>query len=140
MKNRFTLGTRLSLALSLAIASSLVANVVKAESHSTSRATVDALSQNIAKLIDLDPDRQNLVKLAIDRAIASKENGADKSEIAGGKTNTRPALQDRITNPQPIKTPNIQKDNVPTPIINGRIANPQPDRSPILVGKIKIGK
>lgn len=128
MKSRFTLGTRLSLALSLAISSSLVANVVKAESHSPSRATVDALSQNIAKLIDLDPDRQNLVKLAIDRAIASRENGAEKSEIAGDRAiqppNTRPAIRGKITNPQPINTPNVKKGQVTTPIISGKIAVP----------------
>ncbi len=125
MKTKFSLGTRLSLALSLAIASCLVANVVRAESRQPARTSVDNLSQTIAKLIDLDPSKQDLVTSALNRAIASKENTTIQPVTAGTPSNEqRPIINGKIRNPQ----------SSPSPIINGRIRNPQPSPSPLING------
>jgi hypothetical protein len=130
MKTKFGIGTRLSLALSLAIASCLVANVARAESGQPARISVDNLSQTIAKLIDLDPSKQDLVTSALNRAIASKENTTIQPVTAGvpvtPSKEPRPIINDKIQNPQPS----------PSPIINGRIRNPQPSPSPIVNGII----
>ena len=130
MNDKFMRHTRLSLALSLTIASFLVATVARAASHHPDPLAVDKLSQTIAKLINLERDRQNLLKLAIDRAIASKQIDADKYEVAGGKTTLppkpRPIIRGRIANPQPIQNPNIQKDDVRDPILAGKVAVPNP--------------
>jgi hypothetical protein len=129
MNSNFTLGTRLSLALSLTIASCLVANVVKAESAHTNRASVTNLSQTIAKLIDLDPTQQDLITSALHRAIASKENSVRQPVTAGvpvASTEPRPIIYGRIRNPQPS----------PSPIINGKVSNPKPTPSPIINGII----
>jgi hypothetical protein len=67
MKNKFTLGTRLSLILSLAIASFLVANVAQAESRQDPQAN-EKLSRTITKLVGLGADRQWLVEAALNRA------------------------------------------------------------------------
>jgi transcription elongation GreA/GreB family factor len=68
MKNKFTLGTRLSLILILAIASSFVANVAQAESRQEQQAQAE-LSRTITKLVDLGVNRQWLVEAALNRAI-----------------------------------------------------------------------
>jgi hypothetical protein len=67
MNNKFMLGTRLSLILSLAIASSLVANVAQAESRQDPQVN-EELSRTITKLVDLGADRQWLVEAALGRA------------------------------------------------------------------------
>ncbi len=131
MKNRFILSTRLSLALSLAIASCLVANIVKAESGQPTRTSVDNLSQTIAKLIDLDPTNQNLVTSALHRAIASKENSHKQPVTAGVPVSSspepRPIINGKIRNPQPS----------PSPIINGIIIKPQPRINGVIVNPNK---
>jgi hypothetical protein len=71
MKNKFTLGTRLSLVLSLAIASSLVANVAQAESRQERQAK-GSLSRTITELVDLGADRQWLVEAALNRATTAQ--------------------------------------------------------------------
>jgi hypothetical protein len=146
MKSQFSLGTRLSLALSLAIASCLVANVARAESQQPTRTSVESLSQTIAKLIDLDPAKQDLVTSALNRAIASKENAKptlqpvvtagvpvapsnEPRSIINGKirnpdSNPKPVIGGKFEKPQPS----------PSPIINGRIRNPQPSPSPLING------
>jgi hypothetical protein len=140
MKSQLSLGTRLSLALSLAIASCLVANVARAESQQPMRTSVANLSQTIAKLIDLDPSKQDLVTLALNRAIASKVNipqpvtagvpvasSTEQSPLTNGTVVTsqqKPIINGRIQNPQPS----------PSPIINGKIRNPQPSPSPLING------
>ncbi len=129
MKSNFTLGTRLWLTLSLTIASCLVANVVRAESARTNRASVDNLSQTISKLIALDPAHQDLVTSALHRAIASKENSVRQPVTAGvpaASTEPRPMINGRIRNPQPS----------PSPIINGKVSNPKPTPSPMINGII----
>jgi hypothetical protein len=67
MKGKFTIGARLSLVLSLAIASSLVANAAQAESRQERQAK-EELSQTITKLVGLGADRQWLVVAALNRA------------------------------------------------------------------------
>jgi hypothetical protein len=130
MKSQLSLGTRLSLALSLAIASCLVATVAKAESQQPARSSVANLSQTIAKLIDLDPSKQDLVTSALNRAIASKENVKPVIQpVTAGvpvapRNEPRPIINGKIQNPQPN----------PSPIINGRIRNPQPSPSPLING------
>jgi hypothetical protein len=132
MKTKFSLGTRLSLALSLAIASCLVANVARAESQQPTRTSVENLSQTIAKLIDLDPSKQDLVTSALNRAIASKENTKPTIQpVTAGvpvapDNERQPIINGKIRNPQPS----------PSPIINGRIRNPQPSPSPLINGII----
>jgi hypothetical protein len=149
MKSQFSLGTRLSLALSLAIASCLVANVARAESQQSTRTSVDNLSQTIAKLIDLDPAKQDLIASALNRAIASKEIAPPTPQpvvtagvpvaprtdeqswtknglIQKPQPKLRPIINGRYQNPQPN----------PSPIINGRIRNPQPNPSPLINGTI----
>ena len=145
MKSQFSLGTRLSLALSLAIASCLVANVARAESGQPTRTSVDNLSQTIAKLIDLDPSKQDLIASALNRAIASKEIATPKLQpvvtagvpVAPHTDEQRWIRNGLIQKPQPEPSPlingTIQK---PQPIINGRIRNPQPNPSPIINGII----
>jgi hypothetical protein len=101
MPNKSLLNPRLYLSLSLAIASTLVTNVVKAES-SQSNFAVSELSQKIAKLIDLEPDRQSLIASALNRAIASKEiptEAVDKVKT----TIPLPTIRGRYT--KPISTP-----------------------------------
>ena len=79
---------------------------------------ITALSQNISKSIDLTADYQNLVELAINRALLAKGERSDRQPIdpqaAGG-----------------IKAPTSQQ-----PITNGRVAYPrsQPSRKPIING------
>jgi hypothetical protein len=144
MKSQVSLGTRLSLALSLAIASCLVANVARAESQQPSRTSVENLSQTIAKLIDLDPANQDLVTSALHRAIASKENVTPTLQpiVTAGVPVTDHNEQRWIRNgliqkPQPESSPLINgKIQKPQPIINGRIRNPQPNPSPIINGII----
>ena len=144
MKSQFSLGTRLSLALSLAIASCLVANVARAESGQPTRTSVDNLSQTIAKLIDLDPAKQDLIASALNRAIASKEIATPTLQpivtagVPVAHHNERRWIKNGlIQKPQPEPSPlingTIQK---PQPIINGRIRNPQPNPSPIINGII----
>lgn len=137
MKSQLILGTRLSLALSLTIASCLVANVARAESGQPTRTSVENLSQTIAKLIDLDPSKQDLVTSALNRAIASKENATPTPQpvVTAGvpvapRTEQRWIKNGLIQNPQPN----------PSPIINGRIRNPEPNPSPIINGKIRNPK
>jgi hypothetical protein len=72
MRNRSFIHPHFYLSLSLAIASIFVANSVQAESTPPTP-TIGELSQKIAKLIDLEPDRQILITSALNRAIASKE-------------------------------------------------------------------
>jgi hypothetical protein len=67
MKNKFTLGARLSLVLSLTIASSLVANAAQAESRQERQAK-EELTRTITELVDLGADRQWLVEAALNRA------------------------------------------------------------------------
>jgi hypothetical protein len=95
MKNIPSKSNRLCLSLSLAIASAFVANVVKAEFQPPARdIKVDELSQKIARLIDLDLDRQILLTSALDRAIVAKETGAATAESVA------PASQQPKTPPQ----------------------------------------
>lgn len=79
MTNRSFIHPHFYLSLSLAIASILVASSVKAESISP-KPTIGELSQKIAKLIDLEPDRQILITSALNRAIASKETPAGTTD------------------------------------------------------------
>lgn len=102
MANTSLIHPRFSLVFSLAIASTLVTSVAQAES-SQPNLDVGELSQNIAKLIDLDPDGQNLITSALNRAIASKETSTETSEKV--KTNiSLPIVRGRyikqISNPQ----------------------------------------
>jgi outer membrane biosynthesis protein TonB len=122
MKNNFT---HLSLLLSLTIASSLVANVARAEFHHSDALAVDKLSQTIANLIDLDLDRQNLVTAAIHRAIASKETSQVPQPVTAGAPIARPlqslpTVRGRVAKPKPT----------PTPQIDGMIVKPKPKPSP----------
>ncbi len=126
MTNKFTLGTRLSLALSLAIASCLVANVAKAESQQTARDSVAALGQQIATLIDLDPTIRDLVASALHRAIASKENSSTPNPVTAGVPVAQPIVNGKVANPDPN----------PRPIKNGIIVKPQPSQSPLINGII----
>jgi hypothetical protein len=71
MKGKFTIGARLSLVLSLAIASSLVANAAQAESRQERQAK-EELSQTITELVGLGADRQWLVAAALNRATAAQ--------------------------------------------------------------------
>ncbi len=81
MKNISGKSNRLCLSLSLAIASAFVANVGRAEFQPPARdITVDELGQRIARLIDLDLDRQILLTSALDRAIVAKKTGAATAE------------------------------------------------------------
>jgi hypothetical protein len=148
MKSQFSLDTRLSLALSLAIVSCLVANVARAESQQPTGTSVTNLSHTIAKLIDLDPSSQDLVTSALNRAIASKEYniGTVKEEIVKSSTTgvtiaqrkeSRPIINGKIQNHQPSPSPMINGTmpaQQPTPIINGRIRNPQSSPSPLING------
>jgi hypothetical protein len=95
MKNIPGKSNRLCLSLSLAIASTLVANVVRAEFQPPVRdIAVDELSQRIARLIDLDLDRQSLLTSALHRAIVAKETGAATADSVA------PASQQPKTTPQ----------------------------------------
>ncbi len=107
MQNLSILSTRLYLSLSLAIASCLIANVVKAESQAVDRASVAALSQQIATILDLDLDRQIFLRSALQRAIAAKETTPSApADIAGGKTlQPRPIIRGKIVKPQPNPSP-----------------------------------
>jgi hypothetical protein len=97
MPSRHLLNPRFYLAFSLAIASTLVTNIVKAES-TQSKPNIGELSQKIAKLIDLDPDRQSLITSALNRAIASKETSTETAEKV--------------------------KTTIPLPIVRGRYIKP----------------
>jgi hypothetical protein len=124
MKNKFVIGTRLSLTLSLAISSSLVANVVRAESHHPNQFAVDELSQTIAKLIDLDPDRHSLINSALNRALASKETSSDidtntTGAIVTGDDNRTENSKPRKFEPSERAKPSILDDSNANP-------NPQP--------------
>jgi hypothetical protein len=147
MKSQFSLGTRLSLALSLAISSCLVASVASAESQQPTRTSVTNLSQTIAKLIDLDPSNQDLVTSALNRAIAAKESESIQSVknytflpgILGNtvvqRPVTRPIINGKIQNPQPSPMINgTMPSQQPSPMINGRMRNPQPSPSPLING------
>jgi hypothetical protein len=83
MKNQFTIGTRLSLVLSLAIASSLVATVVKAESPQD-QFSENQLSYTISQLINLSADQQGLIEIALNRAIAARQAPANTSVTTTG--------------------------------------------------------
>ncbi len=99
MKNKFALGTRLSLVLSLAIASSLLANVAQAESRQERQAN-EELSRTITKLVDLGADQQWLVEAALIRATTaqgSRQNNATPSINRGFVTAGVPALPVRQT-------------------------------------------
>jgi hypothetical protein len=88
LKHKIELGARLSLVLSLTIASSLTARVAQAEPTSPYRCTQvlspakttpkknrtkkKKLGQTITKLVKLSPTQQELVDQAIDRAIATQ--------------------------------------------------------------------
>lgn len=92
MKNKFTIGTRLSLVLSLAIASSLVATVVKAESNQD-QFSENQLSYTITQLIGLNADQRGLIELALNRAIAAKKDSSNIPSVTAGD----------IVRPQPIR-------------------------------------
>jgi hypothetical protein len=83
---------------------------------------IDALSQTIANLIDLDRDAHSLVSLAIDRALLAQNSLYNSA----GEPSTR----------QPAPDSNVDRQ----PIVNGKIANPRnrprPDR-PLINGIIK---
>jgi hypothetical protein len=97
MKNKFTLGTRLSLVLSLTIASSLVANAARAESRQERQAK-EELSRTITELVDLGADRQWLVEAALNRATtqggrratAGVPDARSQRNASTGMTDTRP--------------------------------------------------
>jgi hypothetical protein len=72
MKSKFTIGARLSLVLSLAIASFLVANGAQAESGPEQQAKKD-LSRTITELVELGADRQWLVEAALNRATTTQD-------------------------------------------------------------------
>jgi hypothetical protein len=95
MKNIPGKSNRLCLSLILAIAGTFVANVVKAEFQPPAQdLAVDELSQRIARLIDLDVDRQILLTSALHRAIVAKETGAATADSIA------PASQPPKTIPQ----------------------------------------
>lgn len=97
MKNKFTIGTRLSLVLSLAIASFLVATVVNAESNQE-QFSENQLSYTITQLIGLNADQQGLIELALNRAIAAKKDSFDIPAVtAGVPQSTRGRIQKRTS-------------------------------------------
>jgi hypothetical protein len=86
LKHKIELGARLSLVLSLTIASSLTASVVQAEpspyrctqvlppaktTPKKSRAKKNKLGQTITQLVKLTPLQEELVETALERAIAA---------------------------------------------------------------------
>ncbi|AFY91329.1 hypothetical protein [Chamaesiphon minutus] len=99
------------------------------------------LSRTIAKSIDLDGNYDNLIELAINRALLAK---GETESIAVGEPNgpivngivvkpTRPIINGRFVNPKgPIINGRIENPN--GPIINGKIANP--NKGPIINGII----
>ncbi|PSB57900.1 hypothetical protein [Chamaesiphon polymorphus] len=101
------------------------------------------LSRTIAKSIDLDGNYDNLIELAINRALLAQ---GEKNGIAVGEPNGpivngiivnphRPIINGRYANPKgPIINGKIE--NPHGPIINGKIANP--NKLPIINGIIAI--
>jgi hypothetical protein len=128
MKNKFVIGTRLSLTLSLAISSSLVANVVRAESHHPNQFAVDELSQTIAKLIDLDPDRHSLINSALNRALASKETSSDiDTNTTGAIVTGNPNDSDSVNRTENSKPRKFEPSERAKPsILDDSNANPNP--------------
>jgi hypothetical protein len=100
MKNKFTLGTRFSLVLSLTIASSLLANAANAETRQERQAN-EELSRTITKLVDLGTDRQWLVAAALNRATTAQ---------SGRQDNVGPAVDRGIV-------------TAGVPVIRGRLPN-----------------
>jgi hypothetical protein len=100
MKNKFMIGTRLSLALSLAIASSLVATVVKAESNQE-QFSENQLSYTITQLIGLNANQQGLVELALNRAIAAKKDSSNTPSVTAGDIVLSQPIRGRIKKSTP---------------------------------------
>jgi hypothetical protein len=101
MINKSLIHPHFYLSLSLAIASTLVTSIAKAEATQPTP-NVNELSQKIAKLIDLDPDRQSLITSALNRAIASKDTPTETDDKI--KTTTpQPTIRGRYA--KPISTP-----------------------------------
>jgi hypothetical protein len=89
--------------LSLAIASSLVANAAQAESGQDRQAN-ESLSRTITKLVDLGADRQWLVAAALNRATTAQ---------SGRQNNVVPAVD------RGIVTAGVPR----LPVIRGRVPN-----------------
>jgi hypothetical protein len=132
MQHNSHLSARLYLTLSLAIASSLVTRISPAAATEIDRSEVTKLSQTIANLIDLDVDRQNLITLAINRAIASKETSPVPHPVLAGvpappKVETPPVIRGRMPKPQPSPTPDVDGMKI-KPTVKENINRPQIDR------------
>jgi hypothetical protein len=122
MINKYPIHPHFYLSLSLAIASTLVTSIAKAESTQP-KPTVSEISQKIAKLIDLDPDRQSLIVSALNRAIASKETPTgtdDKIKTTTPQPTIRGRYAKPISTPQPIELgyvvkpkDKVEKTNIP---------------------------
>ena len=130
--NIYPFSPRLLLALNLAIASALVATVVKAESshQHPSDNSVTARSQAIANLIDLTLDRQNLLKSALNRAIAAKEHCGGDAELAGRKPLQPKSCKVPVDNSNPQPSPIVN----PTPSLDSDKPSHQPSR---IIGQLR---
>jgi hypothetical protein len=130
MKNISTLSNRLFLSLSLAIASTLVANVVRAEFQPIDRFAVDELSQKIATIIDLDPDGQSLIIAALNRAIASKETADESADNVTPPVNQPLMIQGKIAKPSPKKSIEACEDVAPPDVKKSTQSSPSPQIEP----------
>ena len=115
MNSQFNLGTRLSLALSLAISSFLVANAAQATTH-TNSASIDQLNQTISTLMDLDPIRQDLLKSALNRAIASRAMNTVGTVVSPNQQQSEDGMYIRKPRQIPEK-----------PVLSGEIRGKVPD-------------
>jgi hypothetical protein len=95
MKSKFTIGARLSLVLSLTIASFLAASGSHAESGPEQQAKKD-LSRTITELVGLGADRQWLVVAALERIQTNTVRGRRQNDIMGASA-SRVHRQNTVT-------------------------------------------
>jgi hypothetical protein len=66
---------------------------------------IPKLSQNISKLVDLNPNDRQIVAMAIDRAIASKKTATTDKEKVKNLPHPEPALMGKVAVPKEIQKP-----------------------------------
>jgi hypothetical protein len=133
MTERLKLSPRIDLLLSLTTLIYPIAALDRVEATQSPRinASVPELTEQIARSIDLTPERQNLLKAAVERAIASKQNGAIEPQIDGGKPfQPTPPLPKSTKSSQPSPTPKSKRDRTrqQSSEIIGQMRRPQIDR------------